>query len=510
MHADSCSNEPLLRPRNGAIALLALNLITLQGPLSVDLNVPVLPQMAAHFGADLGSMHLTVSFFLAGYGLGEFVFGALSDAVGRRPVLVGALCAHMLTASALALAPSVAVLQALRLVHGLAAGPPVVIAQAVVPELWLSKPARERVTGVLSATRALSAVIGPVAGAQLGMWLGWRATFSTNVALAACACACVCCALRLPAPRASASARRVLLDLKHEVHALLSDLVFVGVVAAEALSYSGHMTFLVSSSSVLQETYRLAPRVYSLAYAANAAFYVAGSLMSPLLSTGWLCRACSHSATLRAGALAALGSSALMLGLSWPAAARRISPWLSLVLPAFGYAFGRGLITVQCLTIAAERHPTHAGGAAGLVLALRGVVASAVLSAVGCAYTRVAASGTTAEPAPAWIMAVVMLGMAVLTSALAAAVGCSFAVDHAEPVEIAASPLMSRPTSRVSIVSMLRASSVEDLLAGVEPADGHYQHDDASEYDSAAVAAAPADMHVDGSGLRCPPNRSFG
>src|SRR5437763_5661051 len=79
-----------LRPDTLAMTVM-LALLTALGPLSTDMYLPSLPAIARDLGATTAQTQLTLSAFLFGFAVGQFVYGPISDKVGRRPVLLAGL-----------------------------------------------------------------------------------------------------------------------------------------------------------------------------------------------------------------------------------------------------------------------------------------------------------------------------------------------------------------------------------------------------------------------------------
>src|SRR5829696_6645887 len=145
-----------------------LLLLTVFGPISMDLYLPVLPALTLELDAATSTAQLTVTACLIGLALGQLVAGPFSDRFGRRgPLLVGVI-AYIVTSAWCAIAPSVELLIAARFVQGIAGGIGLVIAQAAGRDLYFG-----RVT-VLSG---LAAIVGPLAGGLLATVTDWRGLF---------------------------------------------------------------------------------------------------------------------------------------------------------------------------------------------------------------------------------------------------------------------------------------------------------------------------------------------
>src|SRR5690606_37821387 len=128
---------PSMRLSPDTFAMTAtLALLTALGPLSTDMYLPSLPAIAAFFGTGPAEAQMTLSAFLFGFAAGQFLHGPLSDQYGRRPVLLAGLGLFIAATAACALAPSIEWLTVARFVQALGASGPIVLARAVVRDLY--------------------------------------------------------------------------------------------------------------------------------------------------------------------------------------------------------------------------------------------------------------------------------------------------------------------------------------------------------------------------------------
>lgn len=96
-----------------------LLLLTVFGPISMDLYLPALPALTAELGAVTSVAQLTVTACLIGLAAGQLIAGPLSDRFGRRGILLIGIAAYILTSVLCALSPSIELLILARLVQGL-------------------------------------------------------------------------------------------------------------------------------------------------------------------------------------------------------------------------------------------------------------------------------------------------------------------------------------------------------------------------------------------------------
>ena len=98
----------MLRPDTFALTAV-LALLTAVGPLSVDMYLPSLPNIGRELVACPAQVQLTISFYLAGFALGQIVYGPVSDRHGRKPILLAALALFSAAGLACAFASSIEV-----------------------------------------------------------------------------------------------------------------------------------------------------------------------------------------------------------------------------------------------------------------------------------------------------------------------------------------------------------------------------------------------------------------
>jgi DHA1 family bicyclomycin/chloramphenicol resistance-like MFS transporter len=162
------------RPR-WALAMLLACLGTL-GPFAIDTYLPAFQGIAGSLGATPAQMQQTLSAYLFGFALMNLFHGALSDAVGRRPVVLGGLLLFTLASLGCALSESIGALVGFRALQGMSAGAGVVVSRAIIRDMFEPADA-QRVMSQVTIYFGVAPAIAPVVGGFLFVHAGWHSIF---------------------------------------------------------------------------------------------------------------------------------------------------------------------------------------------------------------------------------------------------------------------------------------------------------------------------------------------
>jgi DHA1 family bicyclomycin/chloramphenicol resistance-like MFS transporter len=155
-----------------------LALLTTLGPYSIDAFFPSMRAIAADFGISYFTVQQTLTAYMFPFALMSLVHGSLSDAIGRRSVVLGGLAVYALAAAGCALAPSFGWLLFFRGLQGAVAGVGLIVSRAVVRDRY-SGPQAQRVMSTITMVFALGPALAPVIGGWVHVWFGWPAVFWT-------------------------------------------------------------------------------------------------------------------------------------------------------------------------------------------------------------------------------------------------------------------------------------------------------------------------------------------
>jgi DHA1 family bicyclomycin/chloramphenicol resistance-like MFS transporter len=259
--------QPVAPVRPWRVVLLLGALIAL-GPLSIDLYLPALPDLTGDLSASPSAVQLTLTGMLLGLGLGQLVIGPLTDIYGRRrPLLVG-IAVHVAASLLCAVAPSIVVLDALRVLQGVGAAAASVVAMAVVRDLFTGSAAAS-VISRLVMVMGLAPVLAPSLGSAVLAVGSWRTVFLVLAGLGLLLACLGVVGLKetLPAERRAATGIRATLKGYGE---LLRDTTLVGFMLVASLTMAAVFAYVSGASFVLQDGFGLDERAFGLVFGIGA------------------------------------------------------------------------------------------------------------------------------------------------------------------------------------------------------------------------------------------------
>ncbi len=343
------------RPSADRVLPALLLLLTVFGPISMDLYLPALPALTAELDAATSVAQLTVTACLIGLAAGQLIAGPVSDRYGRRGILLIGIVAYIVTSTLCAISPTVELLIAARFVQGLAGGVGIVIAQAAGRDVFSGRELI-RFYARLTVVGGFAAVVGPLLGGLLNTIIDWRGLF---VFLAVIGTAILIAALArfretLPIEaRTTGGLTRTLSDYR----TLLRDRVFVGAVLNQGLMYAALFAYLSGATFVLQDIYGLSPLGYALAFGANSAgFMVFGHLAGRFSERGHV-----HAVLATGVVVATAGAIGLL------AAGLVPMPLWVVLASLFALAAGVSISSPPATTLALIGYPQIAGTASSLL-----------------------------------------------------------------------------------------------------------------------------------------------
>lgn len=268
--------------RTGLLVTLVLGGLTALPPLSMDMYLPALPEVTGALRAPAATVQLTLTACLAGMALGQLVVGPMSDKWGRRrPLLIGMLV-YVLATAVCALAPTAELLIGFRLLQGLAGAAGIVIARAVVRDLY-DGVEMARFFSTLMLISGVAPIIAPLIGGQILRLTDWRGVFHVLTVIGVLLTVVVWRFLHetLPAERRHEGGVGQAL---RTMRGLLADRVFTGYMLTGGFTFAALFAYISASPFVVQEIYGASPQTFSLLFGLNSVGLVAvGQINGKLL-----------------------------------------------------------------------------------------------------------------------------------------------------------------------------------------------------------------------------------
>lgn len=396
------------------LVAVALGLVTLIGPASIDMYLPFIPAMAQELGQDYTAMQLTLAVFLVAMGAGQLFFGPLIDACGRRVPLLTALAVFVLASLGAAWADSLGGLLLARTVQGLAASLAIVTAMSTVRDVAAGARAAQ-LFAALMTIQGVGPVLAPAVGGMIGAAWGWRGVFAALALLGLVVGLCAALMLRETLPPQARSSLRpgavlrtyaaILADGRFVLAGLSLSAVFVfifGYVGGAAYSY--------------QTFYDLSPRTFGFVFGGTGVAVFFGAAASAQLVTRFPVErlAVAGVGAIALGAL--VGGLSVAVGLGLPG-----------VVAGFFIALaGIGMGEAVLMSMALSLRSTAVGASAALL--------GAVPLLLGAAITPVAAwaaeQGLATWLALLFGIALLALALTLATVRMVARSGVAVAAQH--------------------------------------------------------------------------------
>ncbi|MEU3693774.1 multidrug effflux MFS transporter [Streptomyces narbonensis] len=254
--------------RVGLLVTLVLGGLTALPPLSMDMYLPALPEVTGALHAPAATVQLTLTACLAGMALGQLVVGPMSDRWGRRRPLLAGMVVYVLATAVCALAPTAELLIGFRLLQGLAGAAGIVIARAVVRDLY-DGVEMARFFSTLMLISGVAPIIAPLIGGQILRITDWRGVFHVLAVIGVLLTLVVWRFLGETLPP----------ERRHEggvghalrtMRGLLADRVFAGYMLTGGLAFAALFAYISASPFVVQEIYGASPQTFSLLFGLNS------------------------------------------------------------------------------------------------------------------------------------------------------------------------------------------------------------------------------------------------
>ncbi|MDI9240550.1 multidrug effflux MFS transporter [Lysobacter sp. LF1] len=335
---------------------LLLGGLAMFGPFSIDTIFPAFPSIGAQFGADKLAMQQTISAYLVAYALMSIVHGPLSDAIGRRRVILGGLVVFALASAGCALAKDLPTLLAFRALQGLSSGVGLIVGRAVIRDVLHGHDA-QRLMSHVSMIFGVAPAVAPIIGGWILGWSHWPAIFWFLVVFSVVLLVATWRVL----PETHPPAARLPLVPRHLLRdyiAIVLNPRFQRLAAASAFNFAALWVYIASAPAFVMDILKLSEREFGWFFVPMISGMVMGAFVSGrtagkvtgerLVAIGFGCSAIAV---------------ALNLGYNLLVDVPRV-PWavLPMMLHAFGIALVFPIVTLAIL----DMYPRQRGSASSL------------------------------------------------------------------------------------------------------------------------------------------------
>lgn len=247
------------------------------GPMSIDMYLPSLPALQAHFGVSAAEVQLTLAAYFIGLAIGQIAYGPIADRFGRRPPLLLGLAVYSAASLYCALAPSIDSLIFARFVQAVGGCAGMIVTRAMVRDRYEAQD-MARITSHLVLVMGVAPILAPLAGGQLLVLAGWPAIFYALALFGA-----ICFLLSWFGLPETLVYRGEPLQWGRTVRnyaRLLSHRRFMGYTLAGGVATAGMFGYISGSAFVFIEVYGVTPQQFGWFFGSNAAGLIVASQLN--------------------------------------------------------------------------------------------------------------------------------------------------------------------------------------------------------------------------------------
>ncbi|MCI1686709.1 multidrug effflux MFS transporter [Schleiferilactobacillus harbinensis] len=341
------------RPRHPARTVL-LGVLSAFGPLSMDMYLPALPEVASQLHTTSAAGQLTITSCIFGLAAGQIIVGPLSDRWGRKLPLLAGVGLFTLTSFLIPFTTSIWPLIILRLFQGIGGSAGQVLSRAVARDLF-SGPQLGRFLGILMSINGIFPIIAPLLGGAVLSFTDWRGVFVILGAIGLILFLWTWWGLpeTLPADRRTATGFAAFTQMSE----LFKDRPFMGYMLSQGFVYGALYVYISGSAFAFETVFHFSPQVFSIIYAINGA--------GMIVATQFAARGLNdqNGRKILGGSIltAAIASTLLLFGISqWPSGLL-LAGGLVIIISLVG------AVNTTATTLALGNEAQHAGAASALL-----------------------------------------------------------------------------------------------------------------------------------------------
>ncbi|HEY6677221.1 MAG TPA: multidrug effflux MFS transporter [Terrimicrobium sp.] len=337
------------------LLIIILACLSMLGAFSTDTYLPSFPSIADEFRIGLDVVQQTLTVYLLAMAVMTLFHGTLSDALGRRPIILGGLVFYVAASAGALFARSFSFLLFCRLVQGMFAGVGMVVGRAMIRDRF-SGPEAQTVMSYTTVVFGLAPVLAPILGGWLEVAFGWRSVFGFLATFGVLLLAA--CALKLP--ESLPPARRSPLHLRNTLKnyiVMATDRRFLFQSLAIALAASALFIYISAAPVFVLQILGLSETSFAWLFIPMITGIMLGSLVAGRVAHFW-----RPERTIRIGFGLMMGAAIVNVLYAWFFTVA--IPWA--VLPILLCTFGMAFVSPAMTIVTLDLYPSRRGMAASL------------------------------------------------------------------------------------------------------------------------------------------------
>ncbi|WP_436956474.1 multidrug effflux MFS transporter [Staphylococcus sp. AS1337] len=262
------------------MVIIMLGIMTTFGPLTIDMYVPSLPNVQSDFGTTTSQVQLTLSFAMIGLAIGQFTFGPLSDAYGRKKIALLIISIYVIASLIAVFTTSLSLLLVIRLIQGLTGGGAIVIAKASIGDQHKGKSLAKGLASLL-VVNGIITILAPLIGGYALSISNWKSIFLilTIVSFAIL----IFAFLKMEETRDTDLTKLNFSLIFKDFGYLLKKPAFIIPMLLQGLTYVMLFSFSSAAPFITQKIYDMTPQQFSILFALNGIGLIIMSQLTALL-----------------------------------------------------------------------------------------------------------------------------------------------------------------------------------------------------------------------------------
>ncbi|WP_413703854.1 MFS transporter [Pseudomonas sp. Pseusp16] len=353
-------------PTKKSSAITLLMVMTLLSVFPLDVLLPSFPALAKHFQTTPTDIALSISLFAIGISLSQLLIGPLSDAMGRKGLLLAGMAVSILGAAGCILSTEFSWFLMFRVVQAVGCGC-FVLSQALVQDLF-EGPERDRLRILMVTASGIFISFSPLLGSVLQEALDWPGSFYLFIALAAAVFLKACFFLEDVRPTAASHQ-----NIIHSYRRVCADAGFMGYWLIAAIAFTCHFSFIVVSPLIFMDQLHMSAYEFSLTLLLYGAAYIIGGVVAQMLA-----RRITANVQIIVGLGLIFFSGLLMLLLSSLMGLSALTVLVPMIICTAGTTIARPVATSRAMDVFPASSGTSASAGSTVVFIFGGLISALI------------------------------------------------------------------------------------------------------------------------------------